>query len=64
MLKYLNGTNYLKLRLTVDNLAVLKWYVDGSHNVHWDCKGYGGAMFLLGQGATSSYLRKLKLQNW
>ena len=34
VLKYLNGTRYLKLRLTVDNLAVLKWYVDGSHNVH------------------------------
>ena len=61
VLKYLNGANYLKLRLTVDNLAVLKWYVDGSHNGHWDCKGHGGAVFLLGQRATSSYLRKLKL---
>ncbi len=61
VLKYLNRTKYLKLRLTVDSLAVLKWYVDGSHNVHWDCKGHGGAMFLLGQGATLSYLRKLKL---
>ena len=60
VLKYLNGTKYLKLRLTVDNLAVLKWYVDGSHNVHWDCKGHGGAVFLFGRGATSSYLRKLK----
>ena len=61
VLKYLNGTKYLKLRLTVDNLVVLKWYVDGSHNVHWDCKGHGGAVFSLGQGATSSYSRKLKL---
>jgi hypothetical protein len=60
-LKYLNGTKYLKLRLTVDNMAVLKWYVDGSHNVHWDCKGHGGAVFLMGRGATSSYSRKLKL---
>jgi len=45
----------------VDNLAVLKWYVDGSHNVHWDCKEHGGVMFSLGRGATSSYSRKLKL---
>ncbi len=60
VLKYLNGTKYLKLRLTVDNVAVLKWYVDGSHNVHWDCKGHGGAVFSLGRGATSSYSRKLK----
>ncbi len=45
----------------MDNLAMLKWYVDGSHNVHWDCKRLGGAVFLLGRGATSSYSRKLKL---
>jgi hypothetical protein len=39
---------------------MLKWYVDGSHNVHWDCKGQGGAVFTLGKGATSSYSRKVK----
>jgi hypothetical protein len=61
VLKYLNGTKYLKLNLTVDNLGLLKWYVDGSHNVHWDCKGHGGAMFTMGKGATSSYSRKVKL---
>jgi len=61
VLKYLNGTKYLKLKLTMDNLGVLKWYVDGSHNVHWDCKGHGGAVFTLGRGATSSYSRKVKL---
>ncbi len=61
MLKYLNGTKYLKLNLSVDNLGVLKWFVDGSHNVHWDCKGHGGAMFTMGKGATSSYSRKVKL---
>jgi len=48
VLMYLNGTKYLKLRLTMENVAVLKWYVDGSHNVHWDCKGHGGAVFTLG----------------
>jgi hypothetical protein len=37
VLKYLNGTRYLKLKLSVDNFGLLKWYVDGSHNVHWDC---------------------------
>ena len=39
----------------------MKWHVDGSHNTHWDCKGHGGAMFAMGKGATSSYLRKVKL---
>ena len=51
VLKYLNGTKYLKLNLSVDNLGVLKWFVDGSHIVHWDCKGHGGAMFTMGKGA-------------
>jgi len=61
VLKYLNGTKYLKLNLSVGNLGVLKWFVDGSHNVHWGCKGHGGAMFTMGKGATSSYSRKVKL---
>jgi hypothetical protein len=47
ILKYLNGTRYLKLRLTVESLGVLKWYVDGSHNVHSDMRGHGGAVFTL-----------------
>ncbi len=57
VLTYLNGTKYLRLNLSVNNLGVLKWYIDGAHNVHRDCKGHGGAMFTLGKGATLSYLR-------
>jgi hypothetical protein len=61
VLNYLNGTKYLRLNLSVDDLGLLKWYVDTSHNVHWDCRGHGGAMFTLGKEATSSYSRKVKL---
>ncbi len=61
VLKYLNGTKYLKLKLSVDSLAMLKWYVERLHNVHADCRGHGGALFTMGKGATSSYSRKLKL---
>jgi len=61
VLKYLNGMKYLKLSIIVENLGILKWYVDGSHNVHWDCKGHGGVMFTMGKGAVSSYSRKVKL---
>ena len=53
----------MKLKLSVDNLGMLKWYVDGSHNVHWDCKGHGGAVFKMGKGATTSYSRKVKLNS-
>jgi hypothetical protein len=61
VLKYLNGTKYLKLKLSVENFGVLKWYVDGSHNVPADCKGHGGGMFTMGKKATMSYSRKVKL---
>ena len=60
VLKYLNGTKYLKLSISMENLGILKWYVGGSQNVHWDCKGHGGAMFTMGKGAVSSY-SKVKL---
>ena len=29
--------------------------------MHWDCKGHRGAMFTMGKGTISSYLRKVKL---
>ncbi len=61
VLKHLNGTKYLKLQLCVDNLGLLKWFLDASHNTHWDCRGHGGAMFTMGRGATTSYSRKVKL---
>ena len=60
-MKYLNGTRYLKLKLSVDNIGLLKWYVDGLHNVHWDCPGHNGAMFTLEKEVTNSYLRKVQL---
>ncbi len=61
MLKYLNGTRYLKLRLNVDNPGMFKWYMDSSHNMHWDSKGHRGAVFTVGKGAISIYLRKMKM---
>jgi hypothetical protein len=62
VLRYLNGTKYLKLSISVNDLGILKWYVDGAHSVHWDCKGHAGAMFTLGEGAVStSYSRNVKL---
>ncbi len=59
--KYLNGTKYLKPNLSIDNLELLKWYLDGSQNIHWDCKGHSGAMFTMVKGATSNYPGKVLL---
>ena len=42
-------------------MRVIKWFVDGYHNTHWDCKGHGGAMMVMGCGAISSYSRRIKV---
>ena len=44
LLKYLNGTREMKLKLKADDLRVLKWYVDASYAVHPDFKSHIGAI--------------------
>ena len=60
-LKYLKETRRLKLTLMIESVDVIKWFVDGSHNTHWDCKGHGSAMMAMGCGAISSYSRRIKV---
>ena len=59
-MKYLYGTRHLKLILEIASLGTTKWFVDASHNAHWDCKDYGGAVLFLGRGVVSSYSNKLR----
>jgi hypothetical protein len=61
VLKYLKGTMHMRLRLSVDDLRIIRWWVDASYNVHEDCKGHTGAMMSLGRGAPMSFCRKHKL---
>ncbi len=61
VLKYLNGTKHMKLTISIDNLNVLKWWVDASYNAHEDCKGHTGVMMSMGHGAMVSFSRKQKL---
>ena len=42
-------------------MGVIKWFFDGYHNTHWDCKGHGGAIMIMGCGAISSYSRRIKV---
>ena len=51
----------MKLSLSVDDIGVIKWYVDASYNVHPDCWGQTGAMMSLGKGAVTSFSKKQKL---
>ena len=61
LLTYLKCTRHLKLTLAIESLGVIKWFMDGSHNMHWDCKGNGGTLMTLGKGTVLSYSIKIKL---
>jgi hypothetical protein len=38
VLKYLNGTRFMKQILSADEMNfTIHWYIDGSHQVHEDC---------------------------
>jgi hypothetical protein len=61
VLKYLNKTKELKLRLTCDEPFILTTYVDASFAVHPDAKGHTGIVTTLGGGAVLAKSSKQKL---
>jgi hypothetical protein len=61
VLKYLKGTRGLKLTLSVNDMSIIKWWVDASYAVHEDCRGRTGAMMSLGEGAVTSFSTKQKI---
>ena len=60
-LGYLKGTLYMKRHMKADSLSMIRWWVDESYEVHWDCKGHTGARMLMGKGAAVNIPRKHKL---
>jgi hypothetical protein len=51
LLKYVNGTRHLKLRLSSSDSPTVTAFVDSSYGVHPDGKGHTGGVLTLGQGA-------------
>ena len=61
VLNYLKGTRYLKLILGADAMNfTIHWYIDGSHQIHEDCRGQMGSLVTFGAGAVSSSSNKQK----
>ena len=60
-IKYLRNTTKLVLRLSADNLTIVKWWVDASYGVHHDMKSHTGGVMSLGTGAAYSTSKKQKL---
>jgi hypothetical protein len=61
LLKYLNGTRYLKLTLSAKSLSILQWYIDASHQIPDDCHGHTGAFLTFGARAVTSSSNKQKV---
>jgi hypothetical protein len=51
----------MKLNLSADNLATIRWWVDASHTIHKDCWGSTEAMMSLGKGVAISLSNKQKI---
>ncbi len=55
LLEYINGTRYMKLILSVDEMKfTIHWYIDGLHQVHEDCRGQIRCLMMIGKGAAIS----------
>ena len=62
LLKYLKSTRGLKLKLSVDDLYIVKWWVDASYAVHKEYNGNTRVMVCLGKGDVGSFTRKKRIQ--
>ena len=60
-MKYLNGTRTFHLTLGIDDIKVIKWYVDASYGVHPDLRSHTGSIMTMGTGAVQSGSAKQKL---
>ena len=63
-MQYLNGTTRLKLTLSVDDLQIIKWYINVVFVVYPDFKSHIGAMMIFrgdSWGAVQTIWRKQKL---
>ncbi len=54
VIKYLQSTSTLVLRLSAKNLNVVKWWVDASYGVHHDMQSHTGGAMSMGTGAVYS----------
>eukprot|EP00980_Cylindrotheca_fusiformis_P000551 scaffold138_cov71-Cylindrotheca_fusiformis.AAC.1 len=54
LIRYLNGTRRKHLTLSIDDLRIVKWYVDASFAVHPDFRSRTGAVMTWGDGAVQT----------
>ena len=61
VMKYLQATKDLLLRLECDGSGRVQWWIDASYAVHPDMRGHTGAVMTLGKGGAMNMSSKEKL---
>ena len=61
MMRYLRDTIDLSLTLSAYGTNIVKWWFDGSHAVHPDCKGQTGGTMSMGKGSVVSASTRQKI---
>ena len=61
VMRYLQSSDDLKLRLSADGSGQLRWWVDASFGVHVDMKGHTGGTLSMGKGSIYSTSAAQKL---
>ena len=61
LMKFMEQTKDDVLTLSMDDMRLVKWYVDGSYAVHPDCKSQTGATMTMGSGSVYSSSQKQKI---
>ena len=60
-MQYLDSTKEFVSTLRADNMSMLRWFIDGSHNTNPNFKGHTGAAVTLGKGTLCNTSRKQKM---
>jgi Reverse transcriptase (RNA-dependent DNA polymerase) len=61
VIRYLQSTLDLKLRLSADGSGIIQWWVDAAYGVHFDMKGQTGGTMSMGKGSVYSFAAAQKL---
>lgn len=62
-MKYLRKTLYMTLTLEIDDIQIIKWFVDASYGAHADFRSHTGGCLALGKGTPISVSHKQKLNS-
>jgi hypothetical protein len=61
LLEYLHGTSDMPLTLSIDNLTVVKSWVDASYAIHKDMRSHTGGIIMMGKGTLYARSSKQKI---